>query len=93
MLNTSLTVVEYTFNSHSKVWRKYTDSIISYISNNLNGVIFVLWGNNARIKKDLIDSNKHYILESVHSSQLSATRGFFGNNHLKKKFKERDKWI
>ena len=47
-------------------------------------VIFVLWGANARKKKDIIDSNKHYILEATHPSPLSAMRGFFGCKHFSK---------
>ena len=47
-------------------------------------IIFILWGNNAKSKKAFIDTNKHYILESVHPSPLSASRGFFGCGHFKK---------
>ena len=47
-------------------------------------VIFLLWGNNARSKKNLIDNNKHYILEAPHPSPLSASRGFFGCSHFSK---------
>ncbi|WP_431357054.1 hypothetical protein [Paraclostridium benzoelyticum] len=45
-------------------------------------MIFVLWGNNARSKKKLIDTNKHYIIESAHPSPLSASRGFLDLNHF-----------
>lgn len=84
LLNTSLTVRQYKSNSHQKVWRNFTDLIIKEISDKLNGIIFILWGNDAKNKKTLIDSEKHHILESVHPSPLSAHRGFFGNNHFKK---------
>ena len=100
LLNTALTVREYKSNSHQKVWKRFTDEIIKDISDKREGIIFILWGNDAKNKKELISQEKHHILESVHPSPLSATRGFFGNNHfkktnelLKKMNKEEIKWI
>ena len=62
-------------------------------------VVFVLWGSYARSKKELITNNRHYIIESVHPSPLSANRGFFGskpfskiNNFLEKNNIEKIKW-
>ena len=52
------------------------------ISNNLDNIIFVLWGNFAKRKKKLINLNNHHILESTHPSPLSAYRGFFGSKHF-----------
>ena len=45
-------------------------------------VVFLLWGAYAQKKAEMIDCSKHLILESVHPSPLSASRGFFGNNHF-----------
>lgn len=85
LLNTTLTVEEGKANSHSKIgWQIFTDNVIKYISDENNKIIFILWGNNARTKKSLIDEKKHYILEGVHPSPLSANRGFFHCNHFKK---------
>ena len=81
LLNTSLTVSN---ESHKKYWRKYTDLIIKEISDNTDNVCFVLMGNHAKNKKHLINSNKHYILECIHPSPNSASRGFFGSNIFKK---------
>ena len=84
LLNTSLTVLEGKSNSFAKIWVKFTDKIIKDISDNTEKVVFILWGNNAIGKESLIDGKKHLILKSVHPSPLSASRGFFGNNHFRK---------
>ena len=85
LLNTALTVVAGNANSHSKIgWEIFTDNVIKYLDRREDPIIFILWGNNAKSKKAFIDTNKHYILESVHPSPLSASRGFFGCGHFKK---------
>jgi uracil-DNA glycosylase len=77
LLNTSLTI------SHKKYWRKYTDLIIKEISDNCNNICFVLMGNHAKSKKHLINESKHCIIECVHPSPNSASRGFFGSGIFK----------
>ncbi len=85
LLNTVLTVKAHMANSHkNKGWEIFTDNIIRYLNKRDEPIIFVLWGSNARSKKGLIDTSKHYILEAPHPSPLSAHRGFFGCNHFKK---------
>jgi len=85
LLNASLTVEGGKANSHSEIgWHAFTDAVISAISRNEEHVVFLLWGNYARQKKDLIDSTKHCILESPHPSPLSAHKGFLGNGHFKR---------
>ena len=80
LLNSVLTVEEYSPASHSNVgWQDFTDYIIETISQKNNNVVFVLWGSYARSKKALIDSSRHKIIESPHPSPLSAYRGFFGS--------------
>ncbi|SPF40287.1 Uracil-DNA glycosylase [Candidatus Desulfosporosinus infrequens] len=80
LLNTSLTVEEGKPNSHqNKGWEKFTNKIISLINEKTDPVVFILWGNNARSKKELINNPKHLIIESAHPSPLSASRGFFGS--------------
>ncbi len=84
LLNTSLTVVKDTPNSHKNIgWEIFTDKVIKLISKREKPVIFMLWGSNAKSKLMLIDSSKHIVLTSVHPSPLSANRGFFGSNHFK----------
>lgn len=85
LLNTALTVRAGAANSHSKVGREiFTDSIIKYLNDREDSVIFVLWGGNARKKKAFINTDRHYILEAAHPSPLSAHNGFFGCGHFKK---------
>ena len=80
LLNSVLTVEEYSPASHSNVgWQDFTDYIIETISQKNNNVVFVLFGSYARSKKTLIDSSRHKIIESPHPSPLSAYRGFFGS--------------
>ena len=85
LLNTVLTVRAHEANSHkNKGWEIFTDEIIKILNKRKDPVIFVLWGANARKKKEFIDSNRHFILEAPHPSPLSASKGFFGCNHFSK---------
>ena len=85
LLNASLTVRDGLANSHQKKgWEIFTTNIIKHLNNRVEPIIFLLWGNNAREKAQYIDKTKHYVLETVHPSPLSASRGFFGCGHFKK---------
>lgn len=85
LLNSSLTVIKNKPNSHSKIgWQILTDKIIEILGNSGRPIVFILWGNNARMKRELISNKKALILESPHPSPFSANRGFFGCNHFKK---------
>ncbi len=85
LLNTTLTVRANQAGSHqNKGWERFTDKVISTISDKKKGVIFLLWGKFAQNKQKFIDTNKHHILKSSHPSPLSAYRGFFGCKHFSK---------
>lgn len=85
LLNTVLTVQSGNANSHKgKGWEIFTDRIISTLNERTDPIVFILWGNNAISKRSLITNNTHYILQSVHPSPLSATRGFFGSKPFSK---------
>lgn len=85
LINTVLTVEDSLPNSHQNIgWEIFTDNIIKYISDNQQGVVFLLWGSPALKKSQLIDERKHYILSAPHPSPLSAYRGFFGCKHFSK---------
>ncbi|MDP2090069.1 MAG: uracil-DNA glycosylase [Candidatus Gracilibacteria bacterium] len=84
LLNAILTVQAGNPASHAKIgWEIFTDTVIKTISDNKQGVIFLLWGAFAQSKKSLIDTSKHYILETAHPSPFSAHRGFLGSNCFK----------
>jgi uracil-DNA glycosylase len=85
LLNTSLTVASGMANSHVAYgWNTFTDAVIAALARKEEHIVFMLWGNNARQKRTLIDQVKHLILESAHPSPLSAHKGFLGNGHFKK---------
>lgn len=85
LINTVLTVRESEAHSHQNMgWENFTDATIEAISNNLEGVVFLLWGRPAGMKERLIDTNKHHIIKAPHPSPLSAYRGFFGSKPFSK---------
>lgn len=82
LLNAVLTVRSGEAASHSKIgWEQFTDAVIRYVSNNCEGVVFMLWGNFARGKRELIDASRHCVLEAAHPSPL-ARGAFFGCRHF-----------
>ena len=82
LLNAVLTVQAGAAASHSKIgWEEFTDAVIRYISDNCEGVVFLLWGNFARGKSALIDRSRHHVLEAAHPSPL-ARGAFFGCRHF-----------
>jgi uracil-DNA glycosylase len=85
LLNASLTVRLTEPGSHSKIgWLQFTDTVISKISEQKEGVVFLLWGKFAQDKQALIDETKHYVLKAAHPSPFSADKGFFGCKHFSK---------
>lgn len=82
LLNAILTVRAGEAASHSAIgWQQFTDAVISRINAERDGVVFMLWGNFARAKRELIDSSRHHILEAAHPSPL-ARGAFFGCRHF-----------
>jgi uracil-DNA glycosylase len=84
LLNTVLTVTLNKPNSHKNIgWQLFTDHIIKTISANCTHVVFLLWGNQAKVKCDLI-AKRHTILQAPHPSPLSAYKGFITCKHFSK---------
>jgi uracil-DNA glycosylase len=82
LLNAILTVTAHQPASHQHIgWQSFTDAVIQTISEQKEGVVFLLWGNYARSKKGLIDASKHVILEAAHPSPL-ARNAFQGCGHF-----------
>jgi uracil-DNA glycosylase len=85
MLNATLTVRANEAGSHqNKGWEIFTDAVIKKLSDHKENLVFILWGAYAQKKANYINRKKHFILESAHPSPLSASRGFFGQNHFSK---------
>lgn len=85
MLNTVLTVRAHQANSHQgKGWEKFTDAVIQAVNTQDRPIVFILWGNPARMKKSMLTNPKHLIIEAPHPSPLSSYRGFFGSKPFSK---------
>lgn len=85
LLNSVLTVEKDSPASHQKKgWEIFTDNVIKIINEKKEPVVFILWGNYARSKKELITNTNHYIIESPHPSPFSARNGFFGSRPFSK---------
>ena len=86
LLNSTLTVREGKAGSHQKYgWEKFTDEVISLVSEHCENVVFLLWGGFAKKKAQKINALKHCVLTTGHPSPLSANRGYwFGNKHFSK---------
>lgn len=84
LLNDVLTVKAGQAASHQKLgWEQFTENVISYLSNQKEGLVFMLWGNHAQKKGKKIDRLKHLVLTSGHPSPMSANQGkWFGNKHF-----------
>lgn len=85
LLNAVLTVEKDKPASHKALgWENFTDAIIKSLNDKQTPVVFILWGNFARSKKNLITNPKHFIIESTHPSPFSANHGFFGSKPFSK---------
>lgn len=85
LLNTVLSVEAHKAHSHANIgWERFTDTVITKISEVKPHVVFLLWGSHAQKKANLIDNQKHLVLKAPHPSPLSAHRGFFGCRHFSK---------
>jgi ATP-dependent DNA helicase PIF1 len=82
LLNTVLTVEAGAPQSHTKIgWEEVTDQLIRCIAAQTKGVVFVLWGKSAQVKKKLLAMymQSHRVIETAHPSPLSASKGFLGS--------------
>ena len=85
LLNATLTVRASSPGSHqNRGWENFTDAVIKVVSEHRENVVFILWGAYAQRKGEVIDKNRHLVLQSAHPSPFSAERGFFGCKHFSK---------
>lgn len=100
LLNATLTVEASKAGSHqNKGWETFTDAVIKQLSENYKNIVFMLWGNYAKNKGQIISTENHLILQAAHPSPFAAYRGFFGckhfskaNDYLKTKNKSQIEW-
>ncbi|WP_170000977.1 uracil-DNA glycosylase [Campylobacter sp. RM16189] len=84
LLNATLTVAAGQANSHANFgWQEFTDAAIRAVNAHKENVVFMLWGNPAKAKIPLIDTNKHLVLTAAHPSPL-ARGAYFGSRHFSK---------
>jgi uracil-DNA glycosylase len=82
LLNAMLTVEKNKAGSHQHIgWQTFTDAVIRKLSEHRSGLVFMLWGNFARKKSQLVDGSRHLVLEAAHPSPL-AQGAFFGCRHF-----------
>ena len=85
LLNATLTVRANQAGSHQgKGWEPFTDQVIQVVSEQLEGIVFLLWGRFAQAKEGLINTSRHHVLKAAHPSPFSASNGFFGCRHFSK---------
>ena len=86
MLNTCLTVRAHDANSHAnRGWERFTQRVIDVVAQRrTRGVVFLAWGTPAGKRVQKVDRARHLVLQSVHPSPLSASRGFFDCGHFRK---------
>lgn len=85
LLNATLTVRAHQAGSHQKQgWETFTDAVIKKLSDEKEGLVFILWGRYAQSKESLIDDRRHMIIKSPHPSPFSANNGFFGSKPFSK---------
>lgn len=82
LLNAMLTVEKNKAGAHKKIgWQDFTDAVIHKLSEQREGLVFMLWGGFAKKKATLINGSKHKILMAAHPSPL-AGGAFFGSKHF-----------
>lgn len=85
LLNTVLTVRGGQANSHKgKGWEIFTDRLIRLLNEREGPMVFLLWGANAKAKREFLTNPEHLVLTAAHPSPLSAYNGFFGCRHFSK---------
>jgi len=80
LLNATLTVGAGAAASHrARGWETFIDEVIGIVSGKIDRVVFILWGEDARRRCELIDTSRHTTICSSHPSPQSANKGFFGS--------------
>tara|TARA_A100001011_G_C14239975_1_gene812781 strand:- start:464 stop:1192 length:729 start_codon:yes stop_codon:yes gene_type:complete len=80
LINSALTVREHCPASHAKIWKPFTEYILTYLNQHTENKIFIAWGafayNCLYNKKHTLNTEKHALIVSSHPSPLSALKMF-----------------
>ena len=82
LLNTALTLIQDEIASHLDLWKEFTDKVITYINNNANPSVWILWGSKAKAFEEKIDKSKHYVVKGGHPSPNADGKYFFCQNYF-----------
>ena len=75
LLNVSLTVRAGKAGSHLQLgWARLTNAIIKLVNAGDEGVVFLLWGNEAHKIAGLINEAKHKVIKTSHPSPFGYTK-------------------
>jgi uracil-DNA glycosylase len=84
LLNEALTVRANTAGSHLRVWRPFTNAVISALDAREDAIVFLLWGRQAQRKARFVTRPQHTVIRASHPSTRSAHRGFVGSRPFSK---------
>ena len=85
LLNTYLTVERGKPGSHRNIgWERFTDYVLSKLSENKKNIVYLLWGKHAQEKSNIINCANNKIIMSSHPSPYSSNYGFFGSRPFSK---------
>ncbi len=91
LLNSVLTVRAHQPTSHEgQGWEIFTDAVVLWLSRNLNGLVFLLWGSYAQRKGRVIDrvsSLRQNYEMSINSSGINVHLAFFKQSDKQNFFK------
>ena len=100
LVNTALTVKDGQALSHMNWWREFIYSLLTYLKNYDEKLVWLFWGQKAKKIGEECQINSQNILFSAHPSPYSAEHGFFGsrpfskvNNLLLERGKEPINWL
>lgn len=83
LINTRLTTTHHTPLAHSRMgWEPLILNYVRELSETQSGVVFMLWGREARAFAEHIVSSNNLILQTSHPCAYSAGRGFHGCAHF-----------
>lgn len=89
LMNTAFTVEAGKAGSHLGLgWQALADQVLSEVSTRAAAAVFMLWGDKARAKRELVDP-RHLVIESAHPSPLAARGDFLGS----KPFSRANAWL